>query len=425
MDSVLMFFKALLDLGSVILLPLVIFIIALFFRLKFGNALMSALKIAIGFTLINVVLGVLLGAVIPVTQAMTTRAGLQLTTIDVGWGALSGIAFASQMGLLIIPLFLLVNVILIAVKWTKTFNIDIWNFWHIAFVAAMVQIVTGSFVAGIVVAIGLIVLLLKVADLTQKDLSEWMGIPGVSVTTLNMVAQFFLTKIFNKIYSVILPKKKKAVSWDSNYLREKFGILGDPILQGALIGIILGVLAGFDVKATVTLGITIAAGLYLLPKVIAALMEGLVPIAEGAKAYFKSRYSDREIFIGVDWILLLKPEHFSFGLPFIPISIALAFLLPGNKVLPLGDLALVWAGAFVSFALFKGDMVKSFFVALFTLIIGFYIATWNAPFITQAAVAAGTKLPAGATSITGLLDSMDYVQNGIIYVAKLIGGLIH
>ncbi len=418
MNGFLNFFQFLLNLGNTLLLPVLIFLLGLLLKMKFGDALMSGLKIGIGLTLINVALGTLIGAYAPAAAAMAQKVGINLTTIDVGWGSLSGIAFAGQMGLLVIPLFLVVNILLIVLKWTNTINVDIWNFWHVAFVATMAQIATGSFAAGIVVAVLLVILILKFADLTQKDLSEWMGIPGVSVTTLNMVSQTLVTRLFQKIFP-----KKSDVTWDSETMRARFGVLGEPIFQSVVIGIIFGLLAGYDAKAIWSMSITIAAVLYILPKVIGAIMEGFTPLAEAAKVFFKKTFKNRELFIGVDWILLLKPEHLSFGLPFIPIAVLLAFILPGNKVLPLGDLSLAWAGAFVTLALLKGDMLRSFVVALVTLVATFYIATWNASFITEAALAAGQTLPEGANAITGLVDSMDFVQNGFLAISQFLGGL--
>ena len=418
MEGFLAVFQFLLDLGNTLLLPLLIFLLGLLLRMKFGDALMSGLKIGIGLTLINVALGTLIGAYAPAASAMAEKVGINLTTIDAGWGTLAGIAFASQMGLLIIPLFIVVNIVLIFLKWTNTVNVDIWNFWHVAFVATMAHMATGSFAFGIVVAILLIMLILKFADLTQKELSEWMGIPGVSVTTLNMVSQTIVTRLFQKVF----PKESK-VTWDSDTMREKFGVFGEPIFQSVVIGIIFGLLAGYDVKSIWGMSITIAAVLYILPKVIGAIMEGFTPLAEAAKVFFKKTFKDRELFIGVDWILLLKPEHLSFGLPFIPLAVLLAFVLPGNKVLPLGDLGIAWAGAFVTLALLKGDMLKSFIIAIVTLVATLYIGTWNAQFITNAALNAGMTLPEGATYITGLVDSMDFVQNGFLAISQLLGNL--
>ncbi len=59
--------------------------------------------------------------------------------IDVGWPATSSIAWASSVAAFIIPLGIIVNVVLLVTKVTKTMNVDIWNFWHYTFTAAMVS----------------------------------------------------------------------------------------------------------------------------------------------------------------------------------------------------------------------------------------------------------------------------------------------
>ena len=68
---------------------------------------------------------------------MVERLGVNLNVIDVGWHIII-IAWASVVAGFIIPLGLLVNVVMLMTKTTKTMNVDIWNFWHEIFIAAMV-----------------------------------------------------------------------------------------------------------------------------------------------------------------------------------------------------------------------------------------------------------------------------------------------
>lgn len=95
---------------------------------KFGKALRAGLTVGVGFIGLNLVIGMLGGNLGPAVQQMVTNYGLSLTVIDVGWPAAAAIAFASQVGALIIPIALAVNVIMILTKTTQTVNIDVWNF---------------------------------------------------------------------------------------------------------------------------------------------------------------------------------------------------------------------------------------------------------------------------------------------------------
>ena len=60
--------------------------------------------------------------------------------------------------------------------------------------------------------------------------------------------------------------------------------------MGLILGIIIGLLWGYDAKGVMTLGIQMAAVLVLMPRMVALLMEGLIPISEGARSYIQKRF---------------------------------------------------------------------------------------------------------------------------------------
>jgi galactitol-specific phosphotransferase system IIC component len=64
----------------------------------------------------------------PAANLLLERFGLHMQYVDGGWMTGSAIGFASPVGTFIIPFALAINIILLAVNWTKTLNVDIWNF---------------------------------------------------------------------------------------------------------------------------------------------------------------------------------------------------------------------------------------------------------------------------------------------------------
>lgn len=86
--------QALLGMGAVVVLPLIIFIIGLFFKLRAKDAFKSGLTIGIGFVGINLVIGMLVGNLGTATQQMSERFNLNLTTMDVGWPVESAISLS-------------------------------------------------------------------------------------------------------------------------------------------------------------------------------------------------------------------------------------------------------------------------------------------------------------------------------------------
>ena len=65
-----------------------------------------------------------------------------------------------------------------------------------------------------------------------------------------------------------------------------------------------------------------------------------MPIAEAAKEFANKRLGGRSVNIGMDAALTVGHSTvMSTNLLMVPISLALAIILPGNQTLPFGDLA--------------------------------------------------------------------------------------
>lgn len=110
--------------------------------------------------------------------------------------------------------------------------------------------------------------------------------------------------------------------------------------MGAIMGVIIGILAGYDVRGVLTLGIQMAAVIVLMPVVVKYIMGGLMPISEVARTKLqKKKFKNSKFYIGLDCALLLgDPVVVTASLLFIPITIIIAALVPGNQILPFGDL---------------------------------------------------------------------------------------
>ncbi len=83
-----------------------------------------------------------------VGQSLTTNLGIQRDIFDVGWPAAASIAFGTKVGMAVIPIALIVNIIFLVLKLTKTLNVDVWNYWHFAFLGSLVSIATKNVVYG-------------------------------------------------------------------------------------------------------------------------------------------------------------------------------------------------------------------------------------------------------------------------------------
>ena len=72
------------------------------------------------------------------------------------------------------------------------------------------------------------------------------------------------------------------------------------MMMGLIIGIVLGALAGAKPQVILQTGIGLAAVMYLMPKMVACLMEGLMPISQAAQELMSKKFAGREVFIGLD-----------------------------------------------------------------------------------------------------------------------------
>jgi galactitol PTS system EIIC component len=182
MDTFLSTLKAVVDtLGPTVLLPIMIFIFAIVLGTKPGRAFRSAVVIGVAFIGISLIIGLMWGALEGVSQAMVKSLNIQRDIVDVGWPSAAAIAFGSPVGLWVIPIALLVNVVLLALRVTKTLNIDLWNFWHFAFIGSLITAATGNLTLGLAAAAVSAAVMLFLADWTGPAVQRFYNLPGISI----------------------------------------------------------------------------------------------------------------------------------------------------------------------------------------------------------------------------------------------------
>ncbi|SFF78322.1 PTS system IIC component, Gat family [Halobacillus alkaliphilus] len=401
-----------LDLGATVILPVAIFLLGLLFGQKPGKAFRSGLTIGVAFVGIFLVVDLLVNNLGPAAQGMVDRLGVELNVIDVGWPASSSIAWASVVAAFIIPLGLVVNIIMLVTKTTKTMNVDIWNFWHYTFMAAMIYAISGSIVQGLIGAVIFQIICLKVADWTAPMVSEFYELPGVSIatgSTISYAPGIFLVQGLQKIPGV------RNWNADPDTIQKRFGVFGESIFIGLFLGAAIGVLAGYGVGEVIDIGMSMAAVMVLMPRMVKILMEGLMPVSESAREWLSKRFGDREIHIGLDAAVLLgHPSVISTALILVPITVVLAVILPGNALLPFGDLATIpFVVAFIVGAA-RGNIVHSVIVGTIMIAMSLYFATDVAPIFTTMAENADFNMPEGSAQISSI-DQGGNLINWIIY----------
>jgi len=159
-------FNTILAAGAVVMLPIIITIIGLIFRVKLAKAFRSGLTIGIGFAGINLVINMMKSNLGPAAQAMVENFGIKLDILDVGWGAIAAVTWSSPIIAILIFCILATNIIMLVLKATDTLDVDIWNYHHMAIVGIMVYYVTKSIPLGIAATVVMAVITFKLSDWT-------------------------------------------------------------------------------------------------------------------------------------------------------------------------------------------------------------------------------------------------------------------
>lgn len=217
---------------------------------------------------------------------------------------------------------------------------------------------------------------------------------------------------------------------DAEGMKRKFGIMGEPLFLGVVVGCGIGALACKDGKELVDgipsilgLGIKMGAVMELIPRITALFIEGLRPISDATRELIARKFkSNVGLNIGMSPALVIgHPTTLVVSLLLIPVTLFLSVVLPGNQFLPLASLA----GMFYLFPavlpITKGNVLKTFLIGLVALIVGLYFVTDLAPFFTQAAQDvyaktgdAAVKIPDGFQG--GSLDFASSLFSWIIFM---------
>ena len=385
------------ELGPPVVMPVLIFVMGLVFRQGIAKSLRAGLTVGVGFIAIGLVVGLLVGEVGPKAKAFAGVLGVHLDTLDVGWPMGAAVSFASPIAAALIPAVVVLNLLLVLTRATRTIDIDLWNYWHFIYTGAILQAATGSLAIGVLGACVTAVVIFKLADWTAPAVEHHFGLPGISLPhteTVNWAPLMYaLERVLRKVPVI------GRLQADPEAVKKKLGLLGEPIIIGALLGILIGALGAAPlwqagrwsegVKQVATLAVTMAAVLVVLPKVVAILMEGLIPISEGARAFLQKRFPGRSVLIGLDAAVVIgHPANMAIALLCVPIALLMAMVLPGNRMLPFGDLAALPFYILWGVAASRGNMVRGLISAVVTIAIILWIGTSLGPLTTDLAKAA-------------------------------------
>ena len=387
------------DMGAAAMLPLVIAILSIIVGVKVGKAVRAGLMVGVGFVGLDLIVTLMNDNLGPAAQKMSENFGLSLNVVDIGWPGMSPITWASSIATVAIPVAIAVNIIMLVLKLTKTVNVDIWNIWHMTFTGAIAYAVTGNFAIGIAGVIVHAIFAYKFGDLYAPLMEDYFELDSITVPHGTST---YLAPIACAIDAIIdkIPGLNK-IDFSLENLQEKVGVLAEPIVIGSILGGIEGLLAGYDFAGAFQLAIKMSAVMVLMPKITKCIMEGLMPLSEHMKEILTKRSGDSEFYIGLDPAILLgDSDVVTAGLIFIPLTLLIAVIVPGNVILPFGDLATIGFFIAIAVAVHKGNLFRTLISGSCIMFLTIWIANQAIPWTT--ALAQSVNLTGGASQIAAL-----------------------
>ena len=360
-------FKYIIGLGAAVMMPIIFTILGVCIGIKLPKALKSGLLVGVGFVGLSVVTALLTSSLGPALSKMVEIYGLELGIFDMGWPSAAAVAYNTSVGAFIIPVCLGVNLLMLLTKTTRTVNIDLWNYWHFAFIGAIVYFASDSIFWGFFAAIICYIITLVMADMTAPAFQKFYDkMDGISIPQPFCQSFVPFAIVINKLLDKIPGFDKLNI--DSEGMKKKFGLMGEPLFLGIVIGCGIGALGCASWKEVLDgipgilgLGIKMGAVMELIPRITSLFIEGLKPISDATRELIAKKYkSNTGLSIGMSPALVIgHPTTLVVSLLLIPVTIFLAVILPGNRFLPLASLA----GMFYLFPMIlpitKGKVVKS------------------------------------------------------------------
>jgi len=376
-------------LGFAYLLPLMVLIMALILKVKLGKAIVSALTIGVGFVGMGILISYFHQVLSPAVLILAEKMNGSVNIVDMGWAIVATSAFSTPIGVLVLPLALLINYLMLKIKWTKTFNLDIWNFWHFAFTSSIVYIVSGGSVNLSLVAASIhCIFTLVVADFSAKNLQTFFNVPSVSAPQGWLVTSVPLVWVLDWIVERI--PGLRDIEWKPDRITKTLGFLGQPTVLGILLGLIIGLIAYGLSPSAFVFALQISSLMLLIPSLVPFFKEGLTPLSDATREFFIKHFGEMDHYDVIDYgVLMGHPNNGAAGLILMLVTLIIAFLLPGVTTLPLADLAITAFFVAMIPPLTNGNLFRSIFYGIVIMLVVLFTSNALAPDFSMIATTIG------------------------------------
>jgi len=410
--------NSLLSLGAAVFVPIIIIIAGLIVRMKLKDAISSGITLGVAFTGMSMLIGFMTDTIGPAASAMLEATGISLPYLDGGWTTMSTISWSWPYAFLMFPMMIIINIIMLVLNKTNTFNADLWNVWGKIFTAVAVVAITGKVWLAFVVAAVQIVFELKTADIHQHRIEQLSGIPGVTCTHKMLFFGAVLYPFDVLLRKIPLFRKE----FNAEILKEKVGIFAENHVIGFILGVIFGLLARFSIADTLTLAVKAATALTLFPVITKYFMQALAPISEAVSDFMNKKFQGRTLTVGLDWPFMGGSNEIWLSIICtIPVTLVFAMFLPGNKILPFAGIINI-ALAVPAFLVTRGNLLRMITLSILGVPAFLWVGTAFGPFMTELANSTGAvSLAAGQIISNSAIDGPVFTY-AVSHVFKILEG---
>jgi PTS system galactitol-specific IIC component len=401
-----------------VMLPLITLLIALIVRMPIRRALLSTIRLAAGFAGIFIAFEFFVDNINPAVVALAEVRGLDLPVLDVGWPPLAAITWASPIAHISIPMIILLNVIMIATNRGRTIYIDIWNYWHFAFVGALLFSLNRSLVPALLATLVIAIYTIKLSEWTAPEVERETGLKGIALSPLSSVGLMPYGVGINRLIELIPGLRSINYNPHKSAEEEKEGeqsMFSEPMVIGVIVGILLGLAAGYGLKDLLELSVHIAAVMFILPKCGSLIGEGMGAVSVQLREKIQHHFPKKTgLSVALDTgVVMHHKSILATGIILMPISLLIALVLPGNKTLPLGDLPSLISQVAVIVLVSRGNVFRSVIAGIPLVVAYLLIASNLAPLITRLSQEVGATFPEGAV-ITAFTDGGNPVRYWVL-----------
>lgn len=396
-----------------ITVPIIIFIICLIFKAPAKKAFMSAVLIGVGLkgmAFITSAFGTVLSALV---NQLIENTGLNLPALDVGWQAVASVAYSTDIGMMFIGVGLIFQIVIFLVKITDIFQpSDLWNNYSIIVWGSMFYQLKNNIVIAFILMLFINLVTLLIAEVVQKRWSTYYHYPGCAMIAPHHMGDAPMYLVLDIVLGKLGADK---INLRPETIKKRLGFLGEPMYVGLIVGVILGVVGNITALNTMAawgqianVAVTCSAVMAIFPKIAGLFASGFTVITDySRKTLKKSKYGkDREFIIAVnDALGYGETATLTTGLLVIPVAVLLAFILPGNIVLPVMVLPSLPYMVEVPVSLSNGNIFKSWLAACIVFCAKLLMASSWAAVFTEIAVNVGFEVTEGSVMIIGFIMS--------------------